>query len=239
MPSIRRSHLLIGLAVLVAAVGVFLAVRALAGGEPAAAPTPSTSPSASPSPEAPAVAQPKPFAVKVTKSRGVAIDSSNLYGREAPRQPDVVKAATTRAVEQLERYLNSQFISGQDRFGTAPVRKLLTLEAFKGLSKADRAALGVASLKPAGGGKSKAQARSVVLHQGDNAYGVTLQYRAKVKLIVDTEPQPLVQEGTMVFVPGESEWRVDMADVRLTLPPASKPDKAEQKPGPPSEEATP
>lgn len=234
MPAIRRSHLLIALAVVLAAVGLFFLVRAMSGAsEPAAAPSPSE---AAPSPE---LAQAQPFKVEVTKSRGVAIDSSNLYGRKAPAQPAVVKRATQRAVAQLERYLNSQFISGGARFSAAPIRNLLTLEAFKGLSKADRAALGVASLKPLGGGNSKAKARSVVLHLGNDAYGVTLKYRAKVKLILDSKPQPLIQEGTMVFTPGKKEWLADMVDVRLSLPSAPKPGTSDKNPATPSEEAKP
>lgn len=236
MPSIRRSHLLIALAVVLAAVGLFFIVRAMSGaGGPAAAP----SPSEASSPATPDVAQPRPFKVEVTKSRGVAIDNSNLYGRKAPAQPAVVKAATQRAVAQLERYLNSQFISGEARFSTKPLRKLLTLEAFKGLTKADRAALGVASLKPRGGGTSTAKARSVVLHLGNDAYGVTLNYRAKVELLLDSKPQALIQEGTMVFASGKAGWRADMVDVRLSLPPAPKSDTSEKKPATASEEATP
>lgn len=238
MPSIRRSHLVIGLAVLLAAVGLFFAVRAMSGGEPAAAPAPSE-PAASPSPDPGA----QPFQLKIAGARGVRIDSSNLYGREAPEKPDVVKDAATRAGEELQRYLNAQFIDPKTRFTEQPLRELFTPLAFSTLDKDDRAALGVSSLKVLGGEDSKATARATVMHLGDDPYAVTLKYRATTKLILsDDKPHPVVQEGTMVFAPVEGGgWRADMADVRLSLPDAPKQKKPVQ-PQPsqePTEEASP
>ena len=243
MPSIRRSHLLIGLAVVVAAVGLFFLVRALSGDEePIAAPSPSASPSPSPEP-----AEAKAFTVTLLKARGRALDSTNMYGRTPEPRPTVVKAAAASAIKVLEAYLDQEFVAPKTRFTAAPLRLLLTGEARKQLAPADRAALGVSKLskvKMVGGGKGKASVRAMVLHEGDDAHSVTLTYRATIPLIFDVKPQPLVQEGTMVFALTGAGWRADMIDVRLSLPTPPKEPKtppsedATTTPAPPSEEGT-
>lgn len=235
MPSIRRSHLLIGVAVLLAAVSLFLVSRSPRAAQPAAAPAPAeVTPFASPAPEK--VAQPRPFKVKIVKARGVRTVSSNLYGRRAPAEPKVVKSAAANAGRTLERYLNAEFVNKRSRFTAKPVRKLLTPQAYKSLRKSQRAALGVASLKVLGGTNGKARARAIVMHRGGTAYAVTMKYRATIKLILDTKPRPLVQTGTIVFTRGNRGWRGDMVEINLSRPTPPKRNKARS--WQPREEAT-
>lgn len=213
MPSIRRTHLLIGLAVVVTAAGLFFVVRAMSGAQ---APLAAPSPSVTASPER--VAQAKPFTVTVAAARGQSLDSTNMYGRPQTEKPNVVKSATNQATKVLERYLNRQFVVPKSRFSAKPLVALLSGQARRGLTKADRAALGVARLKPLGGGAGKARVRSLVLHRGNTPHVVTIRYRATIPLILDEKPQKLVQQGTMVFASTQKGWRADMVDVRLSLP---------------------
>lgn len=233
MSSLRRPQVLIGLAVVVAAAGMFFLVRAMSGGEePAAAPSPSASPSPSPSPEP--IPQAKAFSVKVAAARGQSLDSTNMYGRTGSAKPGLAKGATARAAKVLERYLNRQFVVPKTRFSAKPLAGLLSVQARKGLTKNARAALGVAKLKPLGGSAGKATVRSVVLHRGNTAVSVTMRYRATIDVILSEKPQKLVQRGTMVFAPTKKGWRADMVDVHLSLP--QKPKRS--KPAPP-EDASP
>lgn len=242
MPSTRRLQILLGLAVVAVAIGLFFVVRTMSGGdaEPSASPSPSEpspepSPSATPTP----VAQPRPFTVKIAGARGVPTDSGNLYARKSQARNGVVRDAAAQAGKALERYLTAVFVDKATRFETKPLRALLTVPAYKSLRKTDRAALGVGSLDVVGGGKGRAKAWAVVLHRDKHAFSVTLKYRATIPLVVGTQeakPKPLVQQGTMVFAPTKGPWRADMADVRLSLPPEPSVDK---QPEPlPSKEAT-
>lgn len=239
MPSIRRPSLLIGLAVILAAVGGFFAVRAMTGNAAdVAAPNPSEAAPSSPSPAA--TPRPEPFEVKVVKARSESIQSSTLFGRKASDNPAAVADAADAAAAALERYLTAQFVNADSRFTTEAVRALLTQEAFRGLRDAERTALGVASLEVAGASKGRATARATVLHDGEAAHAVTLQYRATIRFVAADMPQPLIQEGTMVFAKGPDGWRADMADVRLSLPNAPKRDRPNPPPRrEPAEEASP
>lgn len=234
MPTIRRSHVLIALAVLGAVVGLLFAVRAVQGGEPVAAPSPSASPSPSPAPDP----QPKPFRVKLAAARGVPLESSRLYGRRAKTRPKVVKKAAGQAAKTLKRYLDGEFVAAKTRLTRAPIRALFTRQSFKALRKQDLKALGLSSMKVTGGRRGKARVRATVLYDGRTAIAVTLVYRARIRLLVDEKVQPLISKGTLVLAPAGNGWRADMADVRLSLPrPTPRPGRAGPPPEP-SEEPT-
>jgi hypothetical protein len=246
MPTTGRSRLLLGLAVLAAAAGLFLAVRALSSPPPPPqAVAPSTSPSASASPSAAptsrAIAQPKLFKVRIRAVRGEAMDSSNMYGRRPDVRVKNIRLSVRRATRSLERYLNTQFVAPRTRQTARPIRTLLSGAAQKQLTPRDRRALGMGRPRIEGGRTIAANTTAVALYEGTATYAVTLRYTAR--MIVDLangEKQRLAQSGTMVLRPtGGGPWRADMVDVSLALRPAAQKKPAPRPTAAGSEGATP
>lgn len=220
MPTSLRVRALLAVVLVVIAVGAVLVVQAVTRDAPPVA-QPTAAPSPSPTPQ---VAQPEPFSVKVRKLRGEPADKAVLFGGKPDRRPALVKRAGPKAVRVLERYLNSMFVAPETRFTPAPVRGLLTQRAFSELSKPDGRALGINGPAVAGGRTGGAVAWPIVLYRRGTPIAVTVRYRAKMRLDLGDGLQPLVQRGTMVFVPARRGWRADMVSVRLRLPePAPEP----------------
>lgn len=231
MPTSTRSRALLALGLAVVLIGAFLGIRAVSrGDEPVAAP-PSQSPSAAASPQPPAeIPQPKPFVVKVQRRSGGALDSSNMFGRKRDVRPGAVRRGSRGAIRSLQRYLNGAFVRPQTRFTQAPIRQLLTKDAYRLLSPAGRKALGQGGPKFKGGTTSFARARVRVLFRGPTTISATVRYRARLNAILPQGRQPMISTGVLVFVPSGGSWKADMAEVQLLRP---DPDaKKQQKPKP-------
>ena len=226
MPSARPPRLVLGLVVLAAAAG-FFALRALSSDStPFAAPTPSESPTDPPSadPAPRRIGQPEKFRVRLLSRRGEVLDASNMYGRPQDRRSRNVSLSSRRAAAALQRYLNIQFVGPKTRQTAQGYRQLLSGQARRRLRPRDRRALGLGGPETLGGTTIAANARAVVVYEGSRAYAVTLQYTARMNVVLaDDRRQRLTQSGTMVLVPtSKGRWRADMVDVRLTrraLPP--------------------
>ena len=239
MPTTGRSRLLLAVAVLAAAAGLFFAMRALnsSPSPQAAAPLASPSISATPSaePDDPAVAQPEPFEVRIRTVRGEALDSSNMYGRRPDVRAKNIRMSVERAKRALERYLNTQFVAPDTRQSEAPIRALLSGDAQSRLTPRDRRALGLGKPAIEGGRTIAANATAVALYEGTQPYAVTLRYTARMDVVVaGGGDQRLAQSGTMVLRPtSDGSWRADMVDVSLALRPAPR-----SQPAAPSSEPT-
>lgn len=240
MPTTGRSRLLLGLVVLAAAAGLFLAVRALSSpSAPIAAPTASPTVTSTPSPEPrqAAVRQPKRFQVRIRAVRGMALDSSNMYGRRPDVRVKNIRLSVRRAARALERYLNTQFVAPKTRQTARPIRALLSGDAQKRLTPRDRRALGMGKPRITGGRTIAANTTAVALYEGTRAYAVTLRYTARMDVVLPNgTTQRLSQSGTMVLQPTKAgPWRADMVDVSLARRPAPQ-KKAKPHPSAPASE---
>ena len=224
MPTTGRARLLLGLVVLATAVGLFLAVRAMSSpppplAAPTASPTVSEASGASETeePGRPAVRQPKRFKVRIRAVRGLALDSSNMYGRRPDVRVKNIRLSVRRAARALERYLNTQFVAPKTRQTARPIRALLSGDAQKRLTPRDRRALGMGRPRITGGRTIAANTTAVALYEGTQAYAVTLRYTARMDVVLPNgETQRLSQSGTMVLQPTKAgPWRADMVDVSL------------------------
>ena len=238
MPTTGRSRLLLGLAVLAAAAGLFFAVRAVSDSPPppqAVAPSTSPSVAATPSaaPTAAAVAQPRPFKVRIRAVRGEVMDSSNMYGRRPDVRARNIRMSVRRAARALERYLNTQFVGPTTRQSARPIRALLSGDAQKRLTPRDRRALGMGKPRIDGGRTIAANAVAVALYEGSRPYAVALRYTARMQVVVaGGQKQRLAQSGTMVLRPtADGPWRADMVDVSLSLRPVRAPRPKPATPG--------
>lgn len=222
--SAKRSGALLVLGGAVVVAAVVLAVLALTRDEaPVVAP-----PTIAPSPTATAAPQVQPEPFKVTL-RGVGVQTMGngwIYRQRPGNSKRGARKPAKAAVAELERYLDAALVDPKTRFSDGPVNRLLTGRAEQQLNRRGRRALGVGAPPITGGRTGKASARAVVLYDGDRAHAVTVTYRARLNVMVPgaTKRQPLRQRGVMVFVPTKAGWRADLVDVRTQLPQRVKDD---------------
>ncbi|MDP8971099.1 MAG: hypothetical protein M3N52_11525, partial [Actinomycetota bacterium] len=145
--------------------------------------------------------------------------------------PEAVRIATESARAALEAYLNAQFVAAATRFSAAPLDGLLSPRAAAVLDDNARRGLGVLDLPVRGGVTGPAIAHAVVLVEGPAAYAVTLSYEAHLEVVLgDGTRGPLIQRGTMAFVPIGGGYRAEAVDVTLEAPDTT----VRPPPGPPA-----
>lgn len=133
--------------------------------------------------------------------------------------PEAVRIATESARAALEAYLNAQFVAAPTRFSVAPLDGLLSPRAAAVLDDSARRGLGVVDLPVRGGVSGPAIAHAVVLVEGPAAYAVTLSYEAHLEVVLDDDTRgPLIQRGTMTFVPIGGGYRAEAVEVTLEAP---------------------
>ncbi|MPZ72723.1 MAG: hypothetical protein GEU74_05740 [Nitriliruptorales bacterium] len=229
-----RSRLLVAAIAVVALAAVVLAVR-LSGDrdQPAAAPipAPTASPTTASTPQP--TPQPGPFKVTLRGVKEQPLDRSNMYGRKPGTRRKLARQSAGKAVNLLERYLNTVFARPTTRSKPQVLKTVLTRRARRELRPRDRAALGVRGPAIAGGRKPRAVARVTVLHDGRRVSAMTLRFRAAMKVVTATGKRTaLRQRGVFVLMRPDKQWRIDMIDVEL-VPPERGPPKEAQPADPP------
>ncbi|HWB71286.1 MAG TPA: hypothetical protein VG452_03645 [Egibacteraceae bacterium] len=178
------------------------------------APGPGAAPGSQPS------APLQPFRLLIASIDAQTMGSGAILGAPADLlNPEAVRIATEASRAALEGYLNAQFVTADTRFSAAPVDGLLGPRAAALLDDTARRGLGVVDLPVLGGVTRHAIAHAVVLVEGPAAYAVTLSYEAVLEVTLgDGGSGPVVQRGSMTFVPIGGGYRAEAVDVTLELP---------------------
>jgi hypothetical protein len=211
VPRGRRCWKVWTFALLVAATAlVFVFVSGPGPGAP-------TGPSAPDAAGSPAPSQPIRVAIDATDVGSM--DNDPLFGEDAEIPDRAVDTAIMQVEHALETYLNAQFVTQATRFSEQPLDGLLSRQASAALSDDARAGLGALGISVWQVDSEPVAADARVLTRGDDAALVTVRYDLRAQVSTgDTDPVPLHQQATMVFVPQDGQWRADAIDAVLDLP---------------------
>jgi hypothetical protein len=212
VPRGRRRWRVWTLALLVLAIATALVF--VSGGTGPRGPTGPGAPDAAGTP-----APSQPIRVAIDATEVGSMDNDPLFGEDAEMPHRAVHAAIRQVEDALETYLNAQFVAPATRFSERPLNGLLSRQASQALSEDARAGLGALGISVSQVDSEPVAADARVLTRGDDAALVTVRYHLRGQVRTgDTDPVPLHQRATMVFVPQDGQWRADAIDAVLDLP---------------------